>query len=113
MLALLMLFLPVLCWYCYAVLLLLSDVVQVNVLIGSYLHGEQKNSLVFLLSCSLSLLFNDTLRKVPSYFRLIQMDCITQSKKSREERVWSPSMRRRRTLWARDDHRIEASPQQC
>src|SRR5437764_12016327 len=41
------------------------------------------------------------------------MDCITQSKKSREERVWSPSRRRRRTLCARDDHRIEASPQQC
>src|SRR5438067_13186168 len=55
-LALLMQLLPVLCWYCYAVLLLLRDVVQVNVLIGPYLHVEQKNPPVFLLSCSLSLL---------------------------------------------------------
>src|SRR5438034_10436143 len=49
-------FLPVLCWYCYGVLLLFRDVVQVNVLIGHYLDVEQKNSPVFWLSCSLTLL---------------------------------------------------------
>src|SRR5260370_42008837 len=100
-------FLPVFCWYCYAVLLLFRDVVQVNVLIGHYLHMEQKNPPVFLLSCSLSLLLIYL-----NVFRNAALAVLARSTNAACAGTY-PSCQRccAATLWVRQDERSATAAQ--